>query len=39
MELREGIGWGGVVEDKRKSKGEKEKEVGSGDELKHPVPG
>lgn len=27
------------VEYKRKSRGEKEKEAGSGDELKHPVPG
>lgn len=30
--------WGGA-EDKRKSRGENEKAVGSGDELKHPVPG
>jgi len=28
-----------VGEDERKSRGEKEKEVGSRDELKHPVPG
>lgn len=30
---------GGGAEDKRKSRGENEKAVGSGDELKHPVPG
>lgn len=39
MELREGLEIEMVGEDKRKSRGEREKEVGSRDELKHPVPG
>lgn len=39
MELRAGLDIEMLGEDKRKSRGEREKEVGSRDELKHLVPG